>query len=189
MHFTFHLLGLMLPLLFGEGCVGYTVLCVLFGSLLPLPVPLSVLLFHTHHVFVLRSCPANSLKRLVDFPKETPRLLLALARTTLWCSVGVPLRLLVLWILSVSRVVKGDEAGRRVRAAVRRTGEMMMMACFRTYSTPGRRCACLCSLCGSSRVLGVLMPKESIVPLVWPLLTAVSFARILFAIDACFLSV
>lgn len=78
----------------------------------------------THPCFLL-SCPADSLNRLLEFPKEIPRTWLALARTTVWCCVGVPLRLLASWMMAVTRVVRGDEAGWRARAAVRRTGEMM----------------------------------------------------------------
>lgn len=67
--------------------------------------------------------PARSLKRIFEVPTEIPRTLLALARSTLWCCVGGPLRLLVMWIAAAKHVIQNDEAGWRARdAAARRAG-------------------------------------------------------------------
>lgn len=68
--------------------------------------------------------PARSLKRIFEVPKEIPRTLLALVRSILWCCVGGPLRLLVMWIVAAKHVVQENEAGLGACAAARRAGRI-----------------------------------------------------------------
>ncbi|CAM9386280.1 unnamed protein product [Scytosiphon promiscuus] len=62
-----------------------------------------------------------SLKHVLEIPRQSPRTMLTLTRTTLWCCVGVPVRLLVSWLTAVTRVLEGDRTSQQARSALRKT--------------------------------------------------------------------